>query len=173
MKCKNRILTYIAPTKKINVRNTILNQQRLRRTYSTIVYDRRIRSLLIDLGDSQEFRTEIAYTYCTLTFDHNKMYVGEGEDRFSIMHKMHPVGALHLGTQQQSTRSPIGSTFSLKYLLYIWSIFVHIYIGIYIYKRAKKYLGSLPYRLHRSTYFVLDNLKQRNLFLFVYIYMYK
>ncbi len=63
----------LVPTKKINVRNTIVNEQRLRRPYSIIVYGRRrrsytpavydrpirpsycgvfhrIRSLLIDLG---------------------------------------------------------------------------------------------------------------------------
>jgi hypothetical protein len=43
MKCKITILTYTAPTKKINVRHTIVNEQRLRRPYSTIVYDRGIR----------------------------------------------------------------------------------------------------------------------------------
>jgi uncharacterized protein (UPF0332 family) len=60
MKFKIPILTYTALTKKINVRNTIVNEQRLRRPYSTIVYGRRvrsycgvfhcIRSLLLDQG---------------------------------------------------------------------------------------------------------------------------
>jgi hypothetical protein len=29
-----------------------------------------------------EFRTGIASTYCGLTFEHNTMHVGEGEDQF-------------------------------------------------------------------------------------------